>query len=141
VALAVYCLVALSANFNTLWCVNSQAYQARSGLVAKSTSHITPVQTGYSCPCHAQTKRGVSRTGRETPLHKKSTKRRLPPPSVRGCCCVQTLLGSDYFIGSNCAGYCYGSLGLGASAALSFGFGVSFGFGFCYRLGFGFDCG
>ena len=65
-AMAIYRLVALLADLNTLSCVNSQVYQAWGVVMAKITFHITPFLTTVVLATH---KKGASRpaTGWDTP--------------------------------------------------------------------------
>jgi len=55
--MAIYRLIALLADLNTLSCVNSQVYQAPGVVMAKITFHFSPF-SDYFCPCHAQ-QRGI----------------------------------------------------------------------------------
>jgi len=121
--MAIYRLIALFADLNTLSCVNSQVYQARGVVMAKFTFHFSPFSDCF-CPCHAQTKRGLPAQGKETPLqkmHKKAT--------TAAFLCVVVLCSSVL-----CYGYCFSFT---ATAALRLCFGFWLGFGW---LGFGSGC-
>ena len=71
--MAVYRLIALLADLNTLPCVNPQVYQARGVAVAKFTLHIVSL-SGCLCPYHAKKGYPDPTQGKDTPTkkHKKA---------------------------------------------------------------------
>ena len=84
--MAVYRVVALLTDLNTLPCINTQGYQTSDAFATEAANHFSPF---LALATH---KKGVfhATQGRNTP-YKNSTKRRLPRRlSVRGCFCVQT---------------------------------------------------
>jgi hypothetical protein len=81
--MAVYRLIALLADPNTLRCVNTQVYQARGVLLAKVALHF------LSFLALATHKKGVSHATQDRNTPTKSTKRRLPPPLCAWLCSVK----------------------------------------------------
>jgi len=73
--MAVYRVVALLTDPNTLPCINTQGYQTSDAFATEVANHFSPF---LALATH---KKGVfhATQGRNTP-YKKSTKRRLPPP-------------------------------------------------------------